>query len=246
MCFSATASFTTAALLAPIGLHAIARARWQPAKPALPLAITPLLFAIQQALEGGVWMVLNGDWPSAWLRTLALGYLGFAFALWPIWMPWAALRLVAELLADWRQRLLRRFVALGSMLAMVLWLPLLLDPGRVNPMVRNGSIDYQAVAAGTPPWAPLPATVLYATVVCLPLLIHPRRRLQWLGVSLVLAFAVAQLAFQHAFSSVWCYLSAVLSLQVLWVVAETTGSGKGWMRDGSAATSQAANAATGD
>lgn len=37
---------------------------------------------------------------------------------------------------------------------------------------------------------------------------------------LAVSFAVAQLAFLHAFSSVWCYFSAVLSLLVLWILRE--------------------------
>ena len=65
-----------------------------------------------------------------------------------------------------------------------------------------------------------PVTLLYALIVCLPLLLSPSWRLRWLALALALAFAIAQLAYLHAFSSVWCYFSAVLSILVLWVLAE--------------------------
>jgi hypothetical protein len=64
MCFSPLASFTTAALTGVIGVVAIGRV----ARPSeLPLAAIPLFFGVQQAIEGGLWLVLpaapTGAWP---------------------------------------------------------------------------------------------------------------------------------------------------------------------------------------
>lgn len=227
MCFSATASFVTAAALVPVGVVSIALAyRRDPAR-CLPLALVPLLFASQQALEGLVWIGLQSSAPGAGLHLAALAYLGYAFALWPLWIPWSALRLAAGKLHWWQRRLFRALWGLGAVLAGSLWIPLLLKPSLIHPVVRHGSIDYQAL----PPWTEwvgyLPTRLGYALIIVLPLLLHPYQRLRWLGVALVVAFALTQLAYLHAFSSVWCYFSALLSTLVLWVLREegaATGS----------------------
>ncbi len=224
MCFSATASFVAAVGLAPVGIVSLAMARrfdperWQ------PLALMPILFAIQQALEGFVWLGLDPPGGSAGLRMVSLAYLGFAYALWPVWIPWSALRLGSGLLSPGQQRLFRALSGLGALLGAGLWIPLLFDPGLINPTVRGGSIDYQA----HPPWADkmghLPVTLLYVLIICLPLLLHPYRRLNLLGVALAVAFVVAQVAFLQAFSSVWCYFSALISILMLWILSDEAAS----------------------
>jgi hypothetical protein len=60
--------------------------------------------------------------------------------------------------------------------------------------------------------------LIYALIICLPLLLHPYRRLRLLGVAL----AVSQLAFQHAFTSVWCYLGALMSILLLWIIRDAS------------------------
>lgn len=220
MCFSATASLVTAAVLVPIGASSVALAlRRDPAR-WLPLAVTPLLFACQQALEGIVWLALDHDPAGPLLCPAALAYLAFAFAFWPLWMPWCALRLAAGQASAGAQWLMRLCWGMGALLAMQLWIPLLLDPGLIQPIERHGSIDYQAEVSGSALLGHQPVTLLYALIICLPLLLSPSWRLRLLALALALAFAVAQLAFLHAFSSVWCYFSAVLSVLVVWVVGE--------------------------
>ena len=98
MCFSATASFVTAMGLTPVGIVSLTMARRLDAKRWQPLALIPLLFATQQALEGVVWLLLDSPAPSPGLHLVSLAYLGFAFALWPVWIPWCALRLSSWLL----------------------------------------------------------------------------------------------------------------------------------------------------
>ena len=219
MCFSATASFVAAGALAPIGAACVPLAQRLGARRWMPLAVTPLVFAVQQALEGVVWLRLGHGASTAELRPVALAYLGFAFAIWPIWMPWCALCLGAGRLLGWQRRLMRGLWGLGALLAVGLWVPLLLQPGLVNPIVRLGSIDYRAQPIWAGPFSHTVLSLLYGLIVVLPLWLHPCRRLRWLAAGLALAFALAQVAYLHAFSSVWCYFSAVLSAMVLWILS---------------------------
>ena len=63
MCFSAAASFATAAVLIPLGGYTLKTA-WQKDQRYLGWASFPLFFGIQQALEGGVWLALGREDPS--------------------------------------------------------------------------------------------------------------------------------------------------------------------------------------
>ena len=52
MCFSATASFSAAAVCGAIGVLTVRRA----SRPDLMLALIPVIFALHQAFEGVVWL----------------------------------------------------------------------------------------------------------------------------------------------------------------------------------------------
>ena len=61
MCFSATASFTAGSVLSAVGIATIMKAE---RKSEVPFAMIPLLFGVQQFIEGVVWLTLR-DVPSA-------------------------------------------------------------------------------------------------------------------------------------------------------------------------------------
>ena len=56
MCFSATASFTAGVPLLLIGVITISRVR---NRKDLLYALIPMLFAIQQLIEGALWLTVN-------------------------------------------------------------------------------------------------------------------------------------------------------------------------------------------
>ena len=88
MCFSATASFVSAGMMGLSGLAALASAR-QPRE--LPLAAAPLIFAIQQSVEGTLWLTLPiaPDLPTS--AVLMYVFLVFAMIFWPVYGPLAIL-----------------------------------------------------------------------------------------------------------------------------------------------------------
>lgn len=87
MCFSAEASFTAGAVLLVIGAVTVRQAR---SRREMPYALIPLLFALQQLLEGALWLTFPDRAPAlnAWLTQ---GYSLFSHVLWPIYVPLAAL-----------------------------------------------------------------------------------------------------------------------------------------------------------
>jgi len=203
MCFSAEASFASAALLLPLGMASVWRSCRAGEMGLLPLALMPVGFGLQQALEGGVWLALSQGSLAALPRMAALAYLFFALALWPSWIPFMALRLSAPGRQSWHVNQQRRH--------------LLLQPERIEPRVVNGSIDYGLsllLGGGAAEYIP----ALYAAVVAGPLLLLPSAKLRNFGIALLVSGVVSQWFYRHAFASVWCYFSAVLSGLIIWMV----------------------------
>ena len=63
MCFSATASFSTGALLLGIGTLTLRSALAAHQQRELPFAAIPLLFATQQLIEGMIWLTVSAEAP---------------------------------------------------------------------------------------------------------------------------------------------------------------------------------------
>lgn len=57
MCYSATASFASAAVIGAVGAATLTQVR---RRREIPFAALPLLFAVHQATEGLVWLGLEG------------------------------------------------------------------------------------------------------------------------------------------------------------------------------------------
>lgn len=230
MCFSAAASFTSAALLMPLGLTAVARS-WRDHRPELlPLALMPVVFGMQQAMEGLVWLGLNHGPAAPLLKGGALAYLFFAMAFWPIWIPYVALRLWPQPLHKHDRQLLRFLRGVGLLLGILLWLPLLLQPTRIEPVVVKGSIDYGLTLLMSDGLADS-VRYLYAALVAIPLLLLPYTWMRSFGVALLVSGLVSELAYRQAFISVWCYISALLSVLIVWIIytnkLRTRGQAKG-------------------
>jgi hypothetical protein len=87
MCFSAKASFIAATALTACGVASLKKTQKHAFK---PLAMIPLLFAVQQLLEGIVWITINNHDADSIMHGVAVyGFLFFSSMFWPIYVPWA-------------------------------------------------------------------------------------------------------------------------------------------------------------
>lgn len=172
------------------------------------LAAVPLLFAVQQAAEGVVWVTL-GSAAHAELRHAAVwAFLAFALVVWPIWMP-LALR-VAE-----RRR--GRRIALDALLgvgvlvsAYAVWRLASYTPGARIEGHRLG-YTYAEGARTLVLAVYLPAYVL-ATVV--PFFVSSTRWTSIMGIVLALSLGATALLERNTLVSVWCFFAAVLSVVI--------------------------------
>ena len=194
MCFCASASFAASAGLAVVGAASIKLSK----RGERLFAIVPLLFAVQQFIEGNQWMVSH---PS--IASLVLGYafLFFAFLLWPVYIPLA----VYQLETDPRNKTVFKWLfGAGAVTSFALLVALLSKPLSIS--LLTNSIDYRIV---TPlGWI---GVLLYLAATCGPLTISSHPRIRWFGAAVTLAIIFSGWFYRTTFISVWCFFSAILS-----------------------------------
>ena len=200
MCFSATASFSAAGILTVTGVATLAQVK---KRAELPLALTPFLFATQQAVEGTLWLTVGQG--RAHSLMLANIFATIALVVWPVLIP-LAIALV-------EREALRRLVML------------LLLPAGIGVAVYSAGTTlahpYLAWPAGRAltyvdnhPYSPtMLATYLICT--CLPPLLSSSRMLNLFGVIVAAGLGIAMLAFYEDFVSVWCFFAALASVTLL-------------------------------
>jgi len=200
MCFSATASFVAAGALGAAGGMTLSKTK---ARREIPLASVPLLFGIQQAVEGIVWISFNSPLINT---TAALVYSLFSHVLWPIFIPFALL--LIETRED-RKRILRAFLVAGSIVGLYLLYFMLTNP--VTAQVVNCSIAYFPTAPNS-----LIATAFYVVVICGSCFVSSHKILNLLGIAILISFAIATWFYTQTFVSVWCFFAAILSGILYW------------------------------
>jgi len=198
MCFSATASFTAAAITGGIGLVTLSRVS---NRAEVPLAAVPLLFAVQQAIEGGLWLTLDYGLAPGLATPLTYGFLLFAEVWWPLFVPLAVL--LAEPDAR-RRRLMLAPLLLGAGAGLFLLWSILTHAHRAVV------IDEHIVYASERPY-PLILGAAYFIGTVMPPLLSSRRTVAVLGLIVLAGAAIAYIVYWQAFVSVWCFFAAVAS-----------------------------------
>jgi len=210
MCFSAPVSFAAAALLMPAGVYTL-RLAWQSDRRLLWLAAFPMFFGVQQFIEGVLWLNLGGFY-AEYTQASALGFLFFVYLFWPVFVPLAARALDERPLP--RRILLA--LALGTgLLGALLYSSLLRGQAGLHISIVQHSIFYQHRPLFDLYLGDWVVRTIYALVVTLPLLASNAFALRIFGALTALSLALSALYFDHAFTSVWCFFAAILSLVLM-------------------------------
>lgn len=201
MCYSATASFTAGVALLVVGTVTTRRAG---RSNGLAFAAIPLLFGIQQILEGALWLTFPAEAPL-WNMVLTYVYSFFSHVLWPIYVPIAVLLIEP---APWRRKVLAAIAIAGAAVGLYLLYFLVRLP--LVAQVTGRHIAYLS-----PHFYAVEAMTLYLLGTCLSSLFSSHRSVRLFGGAAFLSFMAAYAFYATWFISVWCFFAAVLSCIVL-------------------------------
>jgi hypothetical protein len=206
MCFSATASFVAAAVAGAGGVAAIGMVR---ERSELPLAVIPVIFAVQQTIEGFLWLNLEHGGQPQTTAALTEGFLLFALVFWPVFAPFAAL--CAEPTA-WRRLWIALCLLAGLAVAIYFYGALAASP-------RTASIDGGHIAYSADPDLPTAIRLLYPVATCLSLMLSSHRAIALSGAVIFLGSVVSYWMYWNAFTSVWCFFAAIASALIVYQFA---------------------------
>lgn len=203
MCFSPEASFAASAVLGTTGLVTLIKTK---ERKMLPLATIPFIFAIQQAIEGGLWVSLEGSGRDVVL--LSSLFLFFALFWWPAFAPFA-IRSIEPF--GWRRKVLTICSLVGIVLGVYLYANFLMNPAPAT--IVNQCIYYNYEA----PYS-MVAAVVYMVVTVGAGVISSKYMVKMLfSIMAILAFIASWMYFEN-FTSVWCFFAAVVSVMVYLIV----------------------------
>lgn len=204
MCFSTEASFAASAVLGIIGYASI---KATSSKSQLLLASIPCLFALQQFSEGIIWLNLRGVIESSIFTLGAQGvFLFFAYALWPLWIPFT-------ILINEKHTTKKMFMIIIFLLGILAAYHNLnsIPPLKVIPKIVGHSIQYDTGAF-------LYNKVIYLGIVILPCLISSLRFMWLFALFSTISFIAAEYFYTMTFTSVWCFASAIISISLFIVI----------------------------
>lgn len=222
MCVSAEASFTLSAILAPVGIFCVKTAS-QRDRSLFAVSVVPLIFSVQQACEGLVWVGLERE-DAALTRWAAVAYLFFALSFWLFWIPFSAVFLESR---GKTKSLLGLIALVGLTGGLGFYLPILLNPALLVIAVDSHSLRYDFTRSrGVEAISPLAWHLAYLAVIAGPLFVvaQKRRGLVAFAVALVISAAISHVYFWYAFASVWCFFAAVTSLILAYAFHQTPAS----------------------
>jgi len=200
MCFSASASFIAGASLSAIGVVTLKRTK---AKTERPFALIPLLFGIQQATEGVIWLTFRHDAPVL-KQTMTYVYSGFSHVLWPIYVPFAMGVLEA---VRWRKKAIFAFEAAGVAVGLYLLYFIVTRPVVAEIVGRH-------VVYVSPHFYLIPVMLAYLAATCVSCFFSSHGFAKLFGVLMLLSFIAAYLVHVTALVSIWCFFAAILSILI--------------------------------
>ncbi len=204
MCFSARISFLAVGLLVSIAIATYRKVR---SFNEIPLASIPLIFALQQAAEGALWLLLPDNTHPDLIALCMYVFLGTAFVIWPFFLPFALMLIENNPL---RRAIIGFCMLLGAAWSLAaLWY--LVHVG-AHVEIRSGHLTYEF--EGFDRITALRALIAYCICAIVPFLVSSSFAVRLLGVFAGIACLSAYLMWFWHFVSVWCFFAALISLGV--------------------------------
>ncbi len=209
MCISAETSFASAAVIGAIGVYILKK---KPIKQHKLLALTPLLFALQQFIEGFVWLSLTNEADFGCVQSIASGfYLSFALVIWPLFVP-LAIYLWEQTKS--RKQMLMPLIIMGAFVSLweIYWVYIangysvnIHDPSGHLQYIRE--VPYQNIVK-----------YMYVASALLPFFVCSENRVKILGSVFAGSFILSYIFYRPTYESTWCLAAAIISIGIYAVV----------------------------
>jgi hypothetical protein len=228
MCFSASVSYSAAAVLVTTGVYAVQQAR-RLDRPYLMWALIPVFFGLQQAFEGRVWQELDaGDARAA--VPFALGFHFFSHFLWLWWLPLGSYLVEpgqTSKLEKLRKRVFGGCAMFGAFAGTLVFSVMLSHPEWMTVGMRVHSITYDfSVPYRSSIHLPITPAALCALTILVPLMFSSHRLIRIFGWLAALSSLLTSEAYGYAYISVWYFFAAVLSLYVVYMIRHLVAAGE--------------------
>jgi hypothetical protein len=198
MCFSATASFIAGGVLSAVGVVTIKKTE---KKSEIPFASIPLLFGIQQIIEGIIWLTFHNHAPELNI-VMTFIYSVFSHVLWPIFVPLSIMLLEP---VRWRKKVMFTLWIGGTVVGLYLFYNLFAFP--ITSRVENHHIVYFS-----PHFYIYTVMGFYVAATCFSTMFSSHKIIRFFGVMALAAFTISYLFYKISLVSVWCFFAAVLSI----------------------------------
>jgi hypothetical protein len=225
MCFSATASFGSSAVLGSIGVISVAKAKTNSQR---LFAGLPLIFAIQQFTEGLLWLSLKNPAMSSWQSLFTYTFLVFAMMVWPFLIPFSIGLLEKEAK---RKKIINVFVWIGAIVAIGVGVVLFSYPVKVItpfcpacPVPLSSSVTnhlhYEFAIPSLIKKMIAVFSVLYIGATIVTPFFSSIKKMKWLGIVFLASYLFAITFYNGFVISVWCFFAALLSFVVLLIILD--------------------------
>lgn len=206
MCFSPEVDVIVGSAITVVAIDAL---RHAPNRRSLPLALLPAAFAIHTFQSALVWCGFSNLVPL-WLSNAAeFGYLLFAFAILPMYVP-LAIGLIEPV--AWRRRALFNLEWLGVIGGTAYAYALIQGSGSATAC--NLYIDFSIAGAN-----PVAGWIYPVATLGAALLSSHRALFMW-GLSNVLVVGCLLIWNQRGLPSLWCFYAAATSVFIAWFVRQ--------------------------
>lgn len=199
------ASFGAGAVLLTIGYVAVSQAR---TKEQHVLCVIPLIFSLQQFVEGLLWLALQQPAYAQWQQLLIYLFLLLAQVVWPLWLPFSVLLTEPVRI---REKILKGLSVVGMITAAIFLYGLLFY--QVDASIAHHHINYTFDFPLLNKWY---GGILYLVAAVGAPLVSSNPRIRLIGALLLLSYLATRIFYNDHVISVWCYFATVISIVALY------------------------------
>ena len=207
MCFSATASFSAAVVLATIGVVSVKKTTH---KRQVLFACIPFMFGVQQFAEGLLWLTIPKQDYFVLQKIATCIYLFFAHVLWPLWVP-IAIMLMDKINVRTFVQKTSVFIGISVSIFSAYCLINFDVTSTIDGHHINYILGYSAIMNNF--WI-----FLYALATIVPPFFSHIKRMWVLGITILISYLITQLFYENYTLSVWCFFSSIISIMIYYFI----------------------------